>query len=242
MFFEKINLLMGQDADVILTIRKTGESTLTVAAHTKMNGLQDQAQHYIAPFTAAGTPEELDADFVSALGQSIPKAKGLLTNMKHFEQQLKIAEANNKAAQERKDKEAKEAKEKKEKSEKFRKKAEEQIKAGKLGDAMVNLRQARLYAEEKEKKTIGEKIKEVQDKMCQGSLFGKEPQRSPASKPQPAIHPQTTESVPDYEAEDDEDDCNDEDENNDPYGTIVDFPEECRMQDPCQTKMSQSLF
>ena len=45
MFFEQINRIMGRDADLILTIRKTNDSTLTVAAHTRMNGLEDEAQH-----------------------------------------------------------------------------------------------------------------------------------------------------------------------------------------------------
>ena len=52
MFFEQIDRMMGRDADLILTIRKTDDGTLTVAAHTRMNGVEDEARHYIAPFTA----------------------------------------------------------------------------------------------------------------------------------------------------------------------------------------------
>ena len=41
MFFEQIDRMMGRDADLILTIRKTDDGTLTVAAHTRMNGVED---------------------------------------------------------------------------------------------------------------------------------------------------------------------------------------------------------
>lgn len=54
MFFEQIDRMIGRDADLILTIRKTDDGTLTVAAHTRMNGVEDEARHYIAPFTASG--------------------------------------------------------------------------------------------------------------------------------------------------------------------------------------------
>ena len=115
MFFEQIDRMMGRDADLILTIRKTDDGTLTVAAHTRMNGVEDEARHYIAPFTASGTPQELDTGFIPALAEPAVKTQGLLTNLKQYEKQLETARANSKAEKERKDKEAKEAKERKEK-------------------------------------------------------------------------------------------------------------------------------
>lgn len=236
MFFQQINQMMGRDTDLILTIRKTGENALTVAVITKMNGLQDEAQHYIPPFTATGIPEELDQGFTSALAQPVPKAQGLLTNMKQFEHQLEVAEANSKAAKAEKDTKAKEEKERKDKSDKFKKKAEEQIAAGKLGDAMVNLRQARLYANDGDKKKITSRLEDVQAKMCQGSLFGKT--ATPSSVTQPAVRPPaaTDDTDNNEEVEDDEN------EDEDPYNEIIDFPEECRAKDLCQNMTNQTLF
>lgn len=241
MFFQQINQLMGRDTDLILTIRKTGENALTVAVITKMNGLQDEAKHYIPPFTATGVPEELDQGFTSALAQPIPKAQGLLTNMKQFEHQLEVAEANSKAAKIEKDKKAKEEKERKEKSDKFKKKAEEQITAGKLGDAMVNLRQARLYADNGDKKKITSLLEDVQAKMCQGSLFGKTATGS--SVTQQAVRPPAATDDTDNNEEDEEDEEDeDENEDEDPYNEIIDFPEECRAKDLCQNMTNQTLF
>ena len=137
MFFEQIDRMMGRDADLILTIRKTDDGTLTVAAHTRMNGVEDEARHYIAPFTASGTPQELDTGFIPALAEPAVKTQGLLTNLKQYEKQLETARANSKAEKERKDKEAKEAKERKEKCDKYRKKADEQTAAGKYADALT---------------------------------------------------------------------------------------------------------
>ncbi|MFR3488748.1 MAG: PRTRC system protein E [Alistipes ihumii] len=152
MFFEQIDRMIGRDADLILTIRKTDDGTLTVAAHTRMNGVEDEARHYIAPFTASGTPQELDTGFIPALAEPAVKTQGLLTNLKQYEKQLETARANSKAEKERKDKEAKEAKERKEKCDKYRKKADEQTAAGKYADALTNLRQARLHATGKRRK------------------------------------------------------------------------------------------
>jgi len=114
MFFTQINQMMNQSIDITLVIRKK-EGQLMVSAMPKSNGLKDEAQNHIVPFTVTGTPEELDMGFIQAICQPIQKATGLLTNMSNFEQQAEKAAANSKAAKELKDKEAKDAKEKKEK-------------------------------------------------------------------------------------------------------------------------------
>ena len=241
MFFEQIDRIMGRDADLILTIRKTDDSTLTIAAHTRVNGVEDEARHYIAPFTASGTPQELDTGFIPALAGPAVKTQGLLTNLKQYEKQLETARANSKAEKERKDKEAKEAKERKEKCDKHRKKADEQTAAGKYADALTSLRQARLYATEEEKKKIDAQIRTVQAKASQGTLFGAAMQRpaqspsqfQPRPQPVPASRPaEPAASAPSYVEED----------AGDPYGEFVDFPEECRAKDPCQNMDRNTLF
>lgn len=230
MFFENIHRMIGLNTDLILTIRKTDNDTLTVAAHMTMDGLQDEARHFIAPFTASGTPQELDGGFIPAMSEPASRSQGLLTNMKHYEHQLQIAQANSKAAKERKDKEAKELRERQQKSDKYRKKAEEQIAAGKQFEAMTNLRQARLYANEAEKKTLDEQIDSLRTRMNQGSLFARTTGAPDSTRPLNVVS--SSESAHDTEDE----------ETNDPYGDIVDFPEECRAKDPCQNICSQTLF
>ncbi len=228
MFFEQIDRMMGRDADLILTIRKTDDGTLTVAAHTRMNGVEDEARHYIAPFTASGTPQELDTGFIPALAEPAVKTQGLLTNLKQYEKQLETARANSKAEKERKDKEAKEAKEHKEICERHLKKADEQTAEGKYADALINLRQARLHATEEGKKKIDTQIRAVQAKANQGTLFGAiTPHSSPVIPPAKPPEPPASEE---------------EEDNNDPYGEFIDFPEECRAKDPCQNMYRETLF
>ena len=233
MFFQNIHRMIGQDPDLILTIRKTDNDTLTVAAHMTMKGLQDEARHFIAPFTASGTPQELDKEFIPAMSEPATRSQGLLMNMKHYERQLEIAQANSKAEKERKDKETRELRERQQKSDKYRKKAEEQIAAGKLSEAMTNLRQARLYASEAGKKTLDEQIGSLRARMSQGSLFTMTTGTSSSARPITIAHPC---------GEDCDTDDGEEKSDDDPYGEIVDFPEECRAKDPCQNMNSQTLF
>ena len=154
-------------------------------------------------------------------------------NMKHYERQLQIAQANSKAEKERKDKETRELRERQQKSDKYRKKAEEQIAAGKLSEAMTNLRQARLYASEAGKKTLDEQIGSLRARMSQGSLFTMTTGTSSSARPLAIAHPSGEERDTDDEEEKTDDD---------PYGDIVDFPEECRAKDSCQNMNSQTLF
>ncbi len=184
MFFTQINQMMNQSTDITLVIRKK-EGQMMVSAMPKSNGLKDEAQNHIVPFTVTGTPEELDMGFIRAICQPIQKATGLLTNMSNFEQQAEKAAANSKAAKELKDKEAKEAKEKKEKFDKHMKSATEFEAEKKYSEALASLQQARAFATPQASKLVDEKITALKIKQGQGSLFDMEATVQPQQPPQP---------------------------------------------------------
>jgi len=173
MFFTQINQMMNQSIDITLVIRKK-EGQLMVSAMPKSNGLKDEAQNHIVPFTVTGTPEELDMGFVQAICQPVQKVTGLLTNMSNFEQQAEKAAANSKAAKELKEKEAKEVKEKKEKFDKHMKSATDFETEKKYSEALASLQQARTFATSQALKSVDEKITALKIKQGQGSLFDME--------------------------------------------------------------------
>ena len=171
MFFTQINQLMNQSVDITLVIRKK-EGQLMVSTMPKANGLKDEAQNFIVPLNLTGTPEELDAEFITLISQPIQKAAGLLTNMSNYEKQAEKAAENAKAAKEKKEKEEKVAKDNKEKFDKLVKNATEYEASKKYADALNSLIQAKAFATPQALKTLEYKISNVRAKHSQGSLFG----------------------------------------------------------------------
>ena len=171
MFFTQINQMMNQGVDITLVIRKK-EGQLMVSTMPKSNGLKDEAQNFIIPLNLTGTPEELDAEFITLISQPIRKAAGLLTNMSNYEKQAEFAQENSRAAKEQKEKEEKIAKEKKDKYDKLVKSATEYETLKKYAEALNSLNQAKAFVTPQAIKSLEDKIKTVRAKHSQGSLFG----------------------------------------------------------------------
>ena len=106
--------------DLSINIRRVN-SNLTVAGVPRRAGVKDGER--IVPLILNGTPEELDAGFLQAVGTPVQKAQGILTNLETFEKQAEQAVSQSKAARSAAEKESKEVREKREKMEKLRKKA-----------------------------------------------------------------------------------------------------------------------
>lgn len=177
MFFEKINGLMTEGVDLTLTIRKR-EGVLVVSSLPKANGLKDDAQNLMAPFTVSGTTAELDAGFLMALQQPVQRAAGLLTNMRQHEQQLQSAQKNSKGGKEQTAKATK-VDEKQQKFDKHMARGKELEKEGKFSEALTQYMQARLHASEEAQKTVDEKIRAVKIRMSEQSLFDMPPVEAP---------------------------------------------------------------
>ena len=185
MFFQAINQMITTGTDLSINIRRVNNN-LTVAVVPRRSGVKDGER--IVPLILNGTPEELDAGFLQAVGTPVQKAQGILTNLEAFEKQAEQAASQSKAARSAAEKESKEVREKREKMEKLLKKAEDAMTGKRYSEALTWLKQAKVLALPDKQKEIDEKMVEVQKKAAEGSLFGME--QPPMPKPQPA--PQQT--------------------------------------------------
>lgn len=189
MFFQAINQMITAGTDLSINIRRVNNN-LTVAVVPRRSGVKDGER--IVPLILNGTPEELDAGFLQAVGTPVQKAQGILTNLETFEKQAEQAVSQSKAARSAAEKESKEVREKREKMEKLLKKAEDAMTGKRYSEALTWLKQAKVLALPDKQAEIDDKMAEVQKKASEGSLFGME--QPPMPKPQPA--PQQTASQP----------------------------------------------
>lgn len=189
MFFQAINQMITAGTDLSINIRRVNNN-LTVAVVPRRSGVKDGER--IVPLILNGTPEELDAGFLQAVGTPLQKAQGILTNLETFEKQAEQVASQSKAARSAVEKESKEVREKREKMEKLLKKAEDAMTGKRYSEALTWLKQAKVLALPDKQAEIDDKMAEVQKKASEGSLFGME--QPPMPKPQPA--PQQTASQP----------------------------------------------
>ena len=169
MFFQTINQMITAGTDLSINIRRVNNN-LTVAVVPRRSGVKDGER--IVPLILNGTPEELDAGFLQAVGTPVQKAQGILTNLETFEKQAEQAVSQSKAARSAAEKESKEVREKREKMEKLLKKADDATAAKRFSEAMTWLKQARVLASAEKQKEIDVKMQEVQKQASEGSLFG----------------------------------------------------------------------
>ena len=152
MFFQAINQMITAGTDLSINIRRVN-SNLTVAVVPRRSGVKDGER--IVPLILNGTPEELDAGFLQAVGTPVQKAQGILTNLETFEKQAEQAVSQSKAARSAAEKESKEVREKREKMEKLLKKAEDAMTGKRYSEALTWLKQAKVLALPDKQKDIG---------------------------------------------------------------------------------------
>ena len=224
MLFQTIHRMLAEGTGLGIHVKRV-ENRLCVAVMPKREGLKDEAGQCIVPLVLNGTPEELDAEFLSAIARPMEKAQGILMNLEAFEKQAEKAAAERKAASA--PKEMKEAREKREKMERLLKKADDATSARKYSEALIWLKQARLLAPVDRQKEIDLKMQEVQRKADEGSLFTSMPEPEPV-KPAPSTR------NCDFDKDDEEDR---ELLKADPYAEYIDFPEENRIKDEAQLEL-----
>ena len=182
MFFQAINQMITAGTDLSINIRRVN-SNLTVAVVPRRSGVKDGER--IVPLILNGTPEELDAGFLQAVGTPVQKAQGILTNLESFEKQAEQAVSQSKTSKPTVEKESKEAREKREKMEKLLKKAEDATAGKHYSEALTWLRQAKVLAQPDKQADIDNKMAEVQKKASEGSLF--DMVQPPVTAPQPSL-------------------------------------------------------
>ena len=182
MFFQAINQMITTGTDLSINIRRVNDN-LTVAVVPRRSGVK--AGERIVPLILNGTPEELDAGFLQAVGAPVQKAQGILTNLESFEKQAEQAVSQSKTSKPTVEKESKEAREKREKMEKLLKKAEDATAGKHYSEALTWLRQAKVLAQPDKQADIDNKMAEVQKKASEGSLF--DMVQPPVTAPQPSL-------------------------------------------------------
>ena len=228
MSFQTIYRMLAERTELGIHIKRV-ENRLCVAVMPKRENLKNESGQSIIQLVLNGTPEELDAEFLSAIARPIEKVQGILMNLEAFEKQVEKAAAESKAAQPAAKKETKEERERREKLEKLLKKADESAAARQYSNTLIWLRQAERLAPAERLAEIKQKMEEVQRKNDEGSLFASMPE------PQPVVPtPSTVQPVGDFD-KDDEDDR--ELLKEDPYAEYIDFPEENRMKDEAQLEL-----
>lgn len=224
MLFQTIHRMLVEGTELGIHVKRV-ENRLCVAVMPKREGLKDEARQCIVPLVLNGTPEELDAEFLSAIARPIEKVQGILMNLEAFEKQAEKAAAERKAASA--PKETKEAREKREKTERLLKKADEATSARKYAEALIWLKQAERLAPAERQGEIKQRMAEVQRKSDEGSLFASMPEPGPV-KPVPSTR------NCDFDKDDEEDR---ERLKEDPYVEYIDFPEENRIKDEAQMEL-----
>ena len=182
MFFQAINQMITAGTDLSINIRRVNNN-LTVAVVPRRSGVKDGER--IVPLILNGTPEELDAGFLQAVGAPVQKAQGILTNLESFEKQAEQAVSQSKTSKPTVEKESKEAREKREKMEKLLKKAEDATAGKHYSEALTWFRQAKVLAQPDKQADIDKKMAEVQKKASEGSLF--DMVQPPVTAPQPSL-------------------------------------------------------
>lgn len=200
MFFQTIYQMMTPGTDLSIHIRKV-EDKLSVAVMPRRNSLKEEVQQKMVPLVLSGNPYELDSAFLQAIMQPLQKVQGLLVNAENFEKQAAQAAANGKNGKGSAPAESKEAREKREKMEKLLTKADDAFKNARYQETLTWLRQARALAPGEKQGEIDSRMKEVQKKADEGSLFaGMSPEAQPTatrtSQPENGIQPAAPQSVP----------------------------------------------
>lgn len=226
MSFQTIYRMLAEGTELGIHVKRVGDRLCVAVMPTREN-LKNGSGQCIVPLVLSGTPEELDAEFLSAIARPIEKVQGILMNLETFEKQAEKAAAESKAAQPVAKKETKEERERREKLEKLLKKADESASARKYAEALIWLKQAERLAPTERREEIKRRMEEVQRKADEGSLFASMPEPEPV-KPAPAAR------NCDFDKDDEEDR---ERLKEDPYAEYIDFPEENRVKDEAQLEL-----
>ena len=107
-FFQAINQMITAGTDLSINIRRVNNN-LTVAVVPRRSGVKDGER--IVPLILNGTPEELDAGFLQAVGTPVQKAQGILPTWKRSRSR-RNRRSHSKAARSAAEKESKEVREK----------------------------------------------------------------------------------------------------------------------------------
>lgn len=196
-FFTNLSAL-GVTGTFRLIIQPQSDGAMIVSLLLADDSLKDKAQQNIPPLVLKGTAADLDEGFFNAVKAPIQQTVTLLTNMSTYEKALNTAQRDSKQETNlKKDKEGK-----RKKFDEQMKKVEELEKQKKIGEAIGQLPDIKLFPEFSEE--IKKKSQQLRSQHGTLSLF--EPPAEEVSSP----------DQPDADSlEEDNEDNENDDENND---------------------------
>lgn len=170
-FFKQLNNLK-LTGNTRLNILSLPDGTMTVSILLMNDALKDKSANQIPPLIIKGSIEELDQKFFETITSPIQKTNQLLCNMREHEQALKNVQTSNSSKTNsgsgNKDKDGK-----RKRFEEQMKKVNDLEKSNKIGEAIGQMPDAKIYPEFEEE--IKTRMQQLRAKHGTLSLFGDNP-------------------------------------------------------------------
>lgn len=211
-FFSQIKQL-GFTGNLRINIQPQQNGELIVSLLLDTSFVKDKAAKLIPPLVLKGTESDLDNGFFTAIAHPVQQTQTLLLNMQEHISASEKAQKESRMVKDKQDTEKKEKDAKRKRFDEQMKKVDELVKQKKIGEAIGQLPDLKLFPEfETEIKKKGQELRSQHGTL---SLFGEEPTSEAAQSPS---EEETYETNNDYEIQEDdgftEDDDDNEDDNN----------------------------
>ncbi|MES2331216.1 MAG: PRTRC system protein E [Bacteroidota bacterium] len=203
-FFSQIRQL-GVTGNLRLNIQpqETGELIVSLLLDTSF--VKDKAAKLIPPLVLKGSDNDLDNGFFEAITQPVKSTQTLLVNMQEHITAMDKANKDSRIVKDKQDAQKKEKDAKKKKFDEQMKKVDDLAKLKKIGEAIGQLPDLKLFPEFETE--IRKKSQELRGQHGSLSLFGDEPVAEPVTTP--SVEEETS-GIDDTDNDDDNEDDNDE--------------------------------
>lgn len=164
--FKELAEMLSDGQQLNITLRKA-DNDLVASIMPSTSGVKDKAVENISPICLSGSPEDFDEGFVAALKEGLPKATGLVDNIKEYEESVENARKATEMAKKAKDEKDKAKKE----FDGYIELARINLKEEKFVDAKKCLDKA-AAVKDADKSLIEKARKAVDERSGAGSIFG----------------------------------------------------------------------
>lgn len=220
-FFSQIKQL-NVIGNIRLNIQPQENGELIVSLLLDTSHVKDKAAKLIPPLVLKGSDSDLDNGFFEAVAQPISTTQSLLVNMQQHVDAMDKAQKESRIVKDKQDAQKKDKEAKKKKFDEQMKKVDELVKLKKIGEAIGQLPDLKLFPEFEIE--IKKKSQELRGQHGSLSLFTEEPVAGPVTGTSEEEETSEETSDDDDDSDDDneeynnenfDDDDNNDDENND---------------------------
>lgn len=164
--FKELCGLLAEGQQLGITVKRVGDG-LVVSVMPSVAGVKDKAVDNIVPIVLSGFPEDFDLGFVEALKNGLPKASGLVDNIKEYEESVEMARKATEMAKKEKDEKAKNKKE----FDGWIALARQNLLEDKFTDAKICIEKAS-SVKDSDKSLIEKEKKAIAERSGEGTMFG----------------------------------------------------------------------